>query len=268
MAVDILVVATIIAAVVGILALFVSIFFAIRQIRVATTGLQVATTALSEDRKERTAQREQRRAALLTALRAEVETIRSAADADLNDYEGTNLSHPRIAQKGSDREVEGRERYRVSFPWTSLPDTAIQEAIREAGLLGLTAVRIQKLLELRARILRINSLVLHKANLYPPLMLAPVPRNEPLIYGDRPWAFDKAVVLNNDIWMTAKYILADCAEMTKWWEGEGAGMGGPRPGRPGGPAAGTQRAGRWRIVAAARKWISSRLSRLIRRGGA
>lgn len=240
----------IVAAVIGVLGFFVSTFFAVRQIRLATTGL-------SEDRKERAAQRERRRLALLTALKAEVETIRSAADADLSDYEGTNLSHPRIVRQGAAREVEGRERYRLSFPWTPLPDTAIQEAIREANLLGLTAPQIQKLLEVRARILRINSLVLHKANLYPALMLAPVPRNEPLIYGDRPWAFDKAVLLNNDTQMAVKDILADCAEILKWLEGDAETVQSRKPDRPARRVGGTHsRADRWRIVAAARKWIS------------
>lgn len=243
----------------SILGIALTAYFAVRQIRIATTGLL-------EERKERAAQREQRRASLLTALRAEIETIRYAADGDINDYEGYHVSHPRIARQGAAREVEGRERYRVSFPWTPFPDTAIQEAIREADLLGLTAAQIQKLVELPARIQRINSLVLHKANLYPALMLAPVPRNEPLIYGDRPWAFDKAVLLNNDIQMAVKDILADCAEMMKWWEGEAGVTPFRTSSRPGRRTAGPSRAGRWRAVTAARERISSRLSRLIRRG--
>lgn len=247
---------------ISILGIALTAFFAVRSMRLAAQQVSVATTGLLEERKERAAQREQRRAALLTALRSEVETIRSTADGDLKEYEGYDFSHPRVARQGAARDVEGPERFRLSFPWTPLPDTAIQEAVREADLLGLTAPQIQKLMEIRARIQRINSLVLHKANLYPALMLVPVPRNEPLIYGDRPWPFDKAVVLNNDIQMAVKDILADCAEMMKWWEGE-AGVTQPRTSsRPARRTAGRSRAGRWRAVAAARERISNRLSAL------
>jgi len=125
MAVDILVVASIVAAVVGILALFASIFFAIRQIRVATTGLQVATNALSEDRRERAAQREQRRAALQASLQAGIQAIYTAADADLTDFKHQYVSHPRIAQNPSATAIEGEFRYRLSFPWTPLPDAEL-----------------------------------------------------------------------------------------------------------------------------------------------
>lgn len=247
----------IVAAVVGILGVFLSVFFAVRQI-----GL--ATTALSEDRKERAAQTEQRRSALLTALRAEVETIRSAADADLTDFKGSNLSHPRIAQNPSARAVEGVARYWYSFPWTPLPDAAIVEAIRKAGLLGLTAPQIQKLQLLQTRILRINALVQYKANLYPALMLTNIDRHMPDIYRDRPWAEDKAANLNNATEFEAHAILADCAEVQKWLDGDAAVQSRRAGGRG-------RRAGRrqlTQVVAAARERISSRLSRLIRRGGA
>ena len=253
---------------IGILGVALMAYLAFRQMRLAARQVGLATAGILEDRKERAAQRENRRASLLTALKAELQIIRVAADADLNDFEGTNLSHPRIVRQGAARDVEGRERYRVSFPWTPLPDTAIQEAIREADLLDLTATQIQKLLELRARIQRINSLVLHKASVYPALMLASVPRSEPLVYGDRPWAFDKAVLLNNDIQIAARDILADCAEMMKRWESEPSVAQSPSPGRPGRRATGRSlTAGHWRVVAAARERISNRLHRLIRQGG-
>jgi len=148
------------------------------------------------------------------------------------------------------------------------PGRGIVEAIREAGLLGLTAPQIQKLQSLRTRILRINALVHYKANLYAALMVAGTPREYTLIDGDRPWAEDKAANLNNVMEFEVQVVLVECAEAMKWWEGDAGGMGGPKPGRPGGPAARTQKAGRWRIVAAARERISTRLSRLVRRGEA
>lgn len=170
----------------SILGIALTALIAVRQMRLAAQQVSLATTGLLEERKERAAQREQRRTSLLTALKAEIETIHSTAEADRIDYEGADVSHPRIARQGAARDVEGRDRYRLSLAWTPLPDTAIQEAIRDAGLLGLTEPQIQKLVELRSSLLRINSLVLHKANLSPALMLSPYPRNEPLIYGDRP----------------------------------------------------------------------------------
>lgn len=203
----------IIGAVVSVLGIALSVFFAVRQIGLATTGLL-------EERKERAAQREQRRAALLASLQAEVQAIHSAADADLNDFKRQNISHPRIAQNPSASAVEGEFRYRLSFPWTPLPDAAIVEAIREAGLLGLTTPQIQKLQALRTRILRINALVRYKANLYPALMLADTPRQDPRVYGDGPWAEDKAVVLNNAIEIEARGVMADCAEVMKWWDAD------------------------------------------------
>jgi len=256
-----------ILTVASILGIVLAAFFAVRQMRLAAQQVNLAATGLLEERKEREAREKQRRVALVTALRAEVETIHYMVDGDLNDYEGYNLSHPRIARQGAARDVEGRERYRVSFPWTPLPDTAIQEAIRGADLLGLTVAQTQRLLQLQARVQRINSLVLHKANLLPALLLVPVPRNEPLIYGDRPWPFDKAMVLNNDIQMAAKDILADCAEMMKWWEGEAGVTQSRTSSRPVRRATrGRFEAGRWPIVAAARERISSRLSWLILQG--
>ena len=241
---------------ISILGVALTAYLAVRQMRLAARQVSLATTDLLEERKERAAQREQRRTALLTALKAEVETIRSAADADLNDYEGTNLSHPRIVRQGAARDVEGRERYRLSFPWTPLLDTAIQEAIREAALLALTTAQIQRLLELRARVQRINSLVLHKANLYPALMAAAAPRNEPLIYGDRPWVLDKAVVLNSDIQMVAKDILADCAAMMLWWKEDISDTDNRKSGHRIRRAERTRsRPGRWRIGSAFRKIV-------------
>lgn len=251
-AVDILIV----AGVVSIAGIILSVFLAGRQIGLAARQIGVATTALSEDREEREAQREQRRTALEASLQAEVQAIHSTADADLNDFEGHNASHPRAKQNPSARAVEGETRYWFSFPWTPLPDAAIVEAIREAGLMGLTTAQIQKLQALRTRILRINALVQYKANLYPALMLSHIPRHTPDIYADRPWAEDKAANLNNDMKMEVHAVLVDCAEVLKWWEGEAETAQSHGPSHPGRRPGRTQRAGRWRIVAAARKWIS------------
>lgn len=235
----------------GILGIVLAAYFAVRQIRVATTGLL-------EQRKEWAAQRERQREALLAALKAEVHAIRDAADADLSDFEGYNVSHPRIQQNPSARAVEGENRYWFSFPWTPLPDAAIVEAIREAGLLGLTSSQIQKLQAVQTRILRINGLVQYKVNLYPALMLSNIPRHMPDIYRERPLAEDKAANLNNSMKIEVHAVVVDCAEILKWWEGD-ADIQSRRAGHRG------RRAGRrqlGRIVAAARERISSRLSAL------
>lgn len=259
----------IIAGVVSIAGVILSILQAGRQIGLASRQIGLATTALAEDREERKAQREQRRAALEASLRAEVQAIHSTADADLNDFEGHNASHPRIQQHPSARAVEGENRYWFSFPWTPLPDAAIVEAIREAGLLGLTAAQIQKLQDLRTRIVRINGLVQYKVNLYPALMLSDVPRHLPDIYRERPWAEDKAANLNNDMKMEVHAVLVDCAEILKRREDDAGAVQSHRPGHPGRRVGRTHsQAGRWRIVAAARERISNRLSRLIQQGGA
>jgi hypothetical protein len=238
---------TVVAGVVGV---SLTAYFAVRQISVATTGLL-------EQREEWAAQRKLKRQALLAALEAEIQAIHVAADADLNDFEGHNLSYPRVMQNSSARAVEGETRYWFSFPWTPLPDAAIVEAIREAGLMGLMAAQIQKLEALRTRIFRINALVQYKTNLYPALMLSNIPRHMQNIYADRPWAEDKAANLNNSMKIEVRAILIDCAEVMKWWEGD-AGVAQPRTSsRPGRRAtSGKLGVGRWRIVAAARKWIS------------
>jgi hypothetical protein len=111
-------------------------------------------------------------------------------------------------------------RFPLSFTWTALPDATVVEAIREAALLGLTTPRIRKLQDLRTRILRINSLVQYKANLYPALMLANVSRHMGTTSGDNPWGQDKAALLNNAITTEVKDVLVDCLEILKWLKAE------------------------------------------------
>lgn len=169
---------------------------------------------LLEDREERTAQSERRRATLLAALHTELQAIRSAADADLSAYSVYNLSNPRAAS----RATEGEVRYRLSFVWTPLLCDTIEEAINEAALLRLMAPQIDKLQGLRGRILRVNTLVNHKASLFPALMQAEPPRE--IGYGERHWAEDKAVVLNNEIERESRAIVPDCDVILGWWRSD------------------------------------------------
>ncbi len=72
--------------------------------------------ALEEDRRERTAQRELHRSTQLAALRSELQAIRQAAEIDLGEYRGNDLSNPRVVQGVSGLALEGEVRHRLGFP--------------------------------------------------------------------------------------------------------------------------------------------------------
>jgi hypothetical protein len=96
----------------------------------------------------------------------------------------------------------------------------MEQAIREAGLLGLSAAQIQRIQSLREKIRRVNTLVLHKANLLSALIQASIPRN-PTLPGELPWAHHRAVNLNNAIIDELSGIRKECIEINRWWESGG-----------------------------------------------
>jgi len=200
--------------------LLLGIIVGVVSVLLAAWQVRLGRTTFVEEQRAEADQRERRRATLLSALQAEVQVVSSAADADLNDFKGHNLSHPRVTQTSTARSVEGEVRYWFSFAWTPLPHDAVDQAIREASLLNLTAQQITRLQTLRLRILRVNALAQYKANLYPALMLADIPRHQPRISADRPWAEDKAAVLNNAAEAEVSAILNECGEIAKWWGGQ------------------------------------------------
>lgn len=166
-----------------------------------------------------TNEREHQRQALLTALQHEIRLIESVAEGDLDDYGGYGGTARSRGDAGG-RHVEGEGRYRLAFPWTPLPDSSMEQAIREAGLLGLSAAQIQRIQSLREKIRRVNTLVLHKANLLSALIQASIPRN-PTLPGELPWAHHRAVNLNNAIIDELSGIRKECIEINRWWESGG-----------------------------------------------
>ncbi len=179
-------------------------------------GLQVrfARLALVEDRIERAAQREYHRTSLAASLRAELDAIRTAAEADLKEFGGSDLSFPRVQQTNGARSIEGPERFQLSFAWTPLPQNTIEQAIGEADLLSLTVDQVRNLQGLRVRILRVNALIAHKMGLFSALVQANVPKDFfKTMYSDRPWAQDKAAALNIAIQDEVNHIVKECSNI-------------------------------------------------------
>ncbi len=164
------------------------------------------------------APRAQRRASLLAALQAELRAIKSTAEADYDEYRGYT-STPRIAQRGSSLAQEGMMRHRLGFPWASLRDDSIKQAIGEAALLGLTTAQVDRLRTLSERVAQVASLVNYKVALYPALMQAPIPKELTVqqMYGPRSWAEDKAVSLNNGIEAEIYPIIQECKALLETW---------------------------------------------------
>lgn len=99
----------------------------------------------------------------------------------------------------------------MAFAWTPFPDSAIEQAIHEASLLGLTPAQIQSLQTLREQIRRTNTLIQHKGSLLPALIQANIPREggmPPL-----PWAHHRANNLNNAVEYELYGIRKECSEI-------------------------------------------------------
>lgn len=187
------------------------------QVWLLTRQVRLQRIALEDDQRARAAQRAERRASLLTALRAELRAIQSAAELDYGEYKGYDQSNPRVEQGVSGQRIEGERRHRLGFPWTPLPDDTINQAIGEAALLGLTS-HIEKLNSLRGRILRVNTLVRYKMGLFSALMQAEVAKQFQL-HTDH-WAEEKGWILNNAIEAEVHSIIHDCKAILESWRFE------------------------------------------------
>jgi hypothetical protein len=193
-----------------------------RQWALQTKALRLQTEALEEDRSERRMQREQRRTTLLAALRAELREIQSAAEADYIEYRGEQPQMDRIKREGDSRADEGDVRHRLGFPWSPLPEDNIAEAISEGALLGLNAEQIERLLALRGKIQRVDTLVRYKVGLYPALIQANVPREATMdpYHSTRHWAEGRAAHLNSALESAVYAIAQECKAILESWRFE------------------------------------------------
>lgn len=186
-----------------------------RQLSLQTTALRLQTASMEEDRAERASQRQLQRTTLFTALKAELQEIRTTAQADYDEYRGDHPQSDRVRQEGDSRANEGERRHRIGFPWSQLPDNIVAQAISEAALLGLKPGQIEQLLTLRGRIQRVDTLVRYKVGLYPALMQADVPKDWTMTTG--PWVEGRAAHLNNALEAAVYSIIASCnAILDKW----------------------------------------------------
>ncbi len=190
----------------------------VRQLGLQTRAIGLQTTAMEEERRERAAQREQRRATLLAALQAELQAIMSSAGEDYSEYRGENTSSPRMTQEGSSKAIEGQTRHQLGFAWTLLPDETIKQVISEAALLGLSPDQIGKLQTLRGHIMRVGALVSYKVGLYPALMQADIPKEGTVreFYGPYSWAQKRASHLNNALSAIMYSIAGESKAILAW----------------------------------------------------
>jgi hypothetical protein len=193
-----------------------------RALGLQTKALGLQTDAFEGDRLERVRQRLQRRTTLFAALRAELREIQSAADADYVEYRGEQRQSDRIRQEGDSLADEGMVRHRLGFPWSPLPDDTIAQAISEGALLGLEAEQIEKLLALRGRIRRVDTLVRYKVGLYPALIQANITREQSMdpFHSTRHWAEGRAAHLNNALEAAVSSIAQECKAILNSWHFE------------------------------------------------
>lgn len=196
------------------LATIAAVFFLIQQIR-------LERSRRDEERTERKKQLERQRDTVLWSLRAEISAIRMAVEMDLKEFQPSDMSIPRVKKAAQDMQAEqaiGEMAYYRSFAWTSLPTSTIEQALREADLLGLTAVNVKGLQGLRIRILKANSLVPAKTAVLPILLAGgePYQAQPGLQLNPYRWVDIKADRFNENIRNEFTGILNECNEITEW----------------------------------------------------
>ncbi len=192
------------------LATIAAIYFLIQQIR-------LERSARDEERAERKRQRERQRNSIFSSLKAEIAAIRKTVDEDLNRYPGSS-GIPRAKEAQAQKQGEdliGNMAYYRSFIWTTLPTSIIEQALREADLLILTAEHLEELQNLRQRILRADSLVPAKTAILP-LLLESGYQGGGAEQTPSRWVDIKADNLNGNIETAFKAILNECNEIAKW----------------------------------------------------